>query len=425
MAVQGKKIQMLFDSTVDTYEHQMQMLSLTTLFKPGDADMQNSGDVVWRQVQQHAPIIQGWDLTGLETEIIQETYPAVLNLPTNDIFKQRADAVRDLSFWEKRGKQSGLRQATELNKGIANAIIDSGSLFYSTNATSGFDAIAEGEAILDERQTEIDTRYVMLNSRDYFKYAKDLAARQTLQGRPADTWATGMIGSNIAGFDVYRGNFIKTLAGGADPATTTTAAVSDKPEAGSVNAAKTVVTNIDFRISSSIPVVASASYNVGDYVQFGNGGTPVESVGLADKTPTGQPMTFKIVAKPTGTSIQVYPKPIAADDPGLSTLEKAYANIDTQIGNGATVNRLNTAALSTPNLFWCKDSIEVTGGDAPLQLLSEFGGMKVISTAMSNGQTMYMAYDGNIDTLEFKCRLFTWWTATNKNPSANGVWVSV
>ena len=183
------------------------------------------------------------------------------------------------------------------------------------------------------------------------------------------------------------------------------------------------MTNVDYRVAT-IPVTASGSYAVGDRIKFSNGGTDVQSIGLADKNPTGEAMTFVITDIPNGTSIEIFPKPIAADDGALSTLEKAYANIDTQITSGATVNRLNTDASAKVNAFWCKNSIEVTGGDAPIQLLNEFGGQRVISSTMKNGQTMYMAYDGNIDKLTFKCRLFTWYGVTNKDPSANVIFVT-
>ena len=241
--------------------------------------------------------------------------------------------------------------------------------------------------------------------------------------RPDDTWKTGQIGRNVAEFDVYTGSFLPVLVGGADPATTVTGDQSFKPEGGSVDATSTIVTNVDYR-EATIPVAASASYNLGDRVTFSNSAVPVKALGLADKNDTGQPMTFVIVAKPTGTSITVFPKPIALDDPGLSVLEKAYANIDTQILGTATVDRLNTDASKKVNAFWCKSSLEVTSGDAPLELLNEFGGMKVVTSTMSNGQNMYMAYDGDIDKLTFKARLFTWYGLTNADPSANGVFVT-
>ncbi len=398
---------------------------MVNLFRPNDADMQNSGNVVWRPVQQHAPIIDGFDLTGLETDIIEETYPAVLGTPKNDFVEQRVDDLRDMQFWERRGEQSGKKQATELNRAIASLISNTGSLYYNTTAASGYDAIAEAQAMLNERQKSTDEqRYVMLNDRDTLKFGQDLAARQTVQGRPADTWATGQIGANVAQFDVYTGSFNPNLAGNATAATTTTAAVSEKPEGGSVNATTLVVTNVDYRVGT-IPVVASAGYLVGDKVKFTNGAVDVKSIGLADKSLNDEAMTFTVTGVPNGTTIEVYPKPIALDDAGLSTLEKAYANIDTQIGNGADVTILNSyAGTKKVNTFWCKNSIEVTGGDAPVELLSTFGGMRVISDTMSNGQTLYMAYDGNIDKLTFKFRIFTWYGITNADPSANGSFVT-
>jgi len=422
MAQTGKIAEVLFESALETYEHQMQMLDMVDHFEPNGQDMQNADNVVWRPVQQHAPVINGWDLTGQETDIIEETYPALLGEPANDFFEQRADDLRDMRFWERRGEQSGMRQATELNRRLAQLIANTGSLYYESNTASGYDFIAEGQAILNERQKLTDDqRYFLLNDRSTLKFGSDLAGRQTVQGRPEETWKTGQIGRNVAEFDVYTGSFLPTQAATGAAATTTTADVSDVPEGGSVNTATGVVTNVDYRVSSPIPVADASTYVAGDVVGFDNGGVPVESVGLADKNETGQQMTFKVVdVDIPGNTITVFPKPIAADDPALTTLQQAYANINTQILSGANVTPLNVAGGKT-NLFWCKDSIEVTGGDAPITLLNEFGGQKVISETMKNGQKMYMAYDGNIDNMTFKCRLFTWYGLTNRDPSANGV----
>ena len=96
-----------------------------------------------------------------------------------------------------------------------------------------------------------------------------------------------------------------------------------------------------------------------------------------------KPMTFTIIGKPDATTIQVCPKPIAVDDPALTTLEQAYANIDTRILNAATVNRLNTDASAKTNLFFDKMDIET---------------MNFITDTMLNGQEMYMVYDGDIET---------------------------
>lgn len=419
----GKIAEVMFEEALDTYEPQDMLLPTTTFYEPDAGDMQNSGNIIWRPVQQHAPVISGWDLTGLETGIIEETYPAVLGTPNNDLVSQRADDMRDMRFWQKRGSEAGRQQATNLNKAIATAIGTQGAMFYRSNATSGYDVIAEGQALMNERQGAKSDRYFLLNDRDNLKFGKDLAARQTVQGRPETTWATGQIGQNIAEFDVYTASFLPNLVGGADPATTVTANQSFAPTAGTVDAVLNTVTNVDYR-TATIPVTASAGYNVGDKVTFANGGTTVKAVGLADKSNTGVAMTFTIVGKPNGTSITVFPKPIALDDPALSTLEKAYANIDTRILNAATVNRMNIDASKKTNLFYDKDAVEVLGGTIPANLFQSFDGLKVINQTMKNGLKMYMIYDANMINMQFRYRLFTWWGITIKDPSRCGVAVT-
>jgi len=418
----GKIAEVLFESALETYEAQDMLLDKVSFMEPDGATMQNSGNAIWRPVQQHAPVIAGWDLTGLETGIIEETYPAVLGTPSNDFVSQRADNMRDMSFWKKRGVESGRQQATELNKTIASAIALQGSMFYRSNTASGYSFVAEAQALMNERQGKNTGRTFMLNDRDTLKFANDLAGRQTLQGRPDETWRTGQIGANIAEFDIFTASFLPNLVGGADPATTVTADQSFKPEAGSVTATG-IVTNVDYRVAT-IPVTASASYNIGDKVTFANGGVTIKALGLADKSDTGVAMTFTIVAKPSGTSITVYPKPIAVNDAALSTLEKAYANVNTKILNTATVNRVNTDASKKTNLFFDKDAVEVLGGTIPANLFRQFDGFQVINSTMKNGQSMYMVYDGNLNDMSLRYRLFTWYGVTIKDPSRCGVAVT-
>ena len=76
MATTGKIAEVMFENALETYEHQEMMLDKVDFWTPDPGDMQNADNFVWRPVQQHAPIISGWDLTGNEQEIIEETYPA-------------------------------------------------------------------------------------------------------------------------------------------------------------------------------------------------------------------------------------------------------------------------------------------------------------------------------------------------------------
>lgn len=424
MASTGKLVEVLFENAIETYETQDMMLDKVDFVQPDPATLQNAGNVIWRSVEQQAPTLSGWTLTGQEQDIIEQTYPSILGTPENDFVVQRADDLRDTQFWAKRGQASGRKQASKLNSAITSAMVTQASMFYRSNATNGYAFIGEAQALMNERQGKQTQRCFLLNDRDTLTFATDLSGRQTLQGRPEnDAWSRGQIGANVAEFDVYTASFLPNLVGGADPATTVTGNQSFVPEGGTVNTSTGVVTNVDYR-SATIPVAASAAYNVGDKVTFANGGTTVKALGIDDKTNTGVAMTFTIVAKPDATSITVYPKPIALDDPALSASEAAYANIDTRILNLATVNRVNTDATNKTNLFWDKDAIEVIGGTIPAQLFKEFDGMKVINSTMKNGQTMYMVHDGNIETMNFRYRLFTWYGVTVRDPSRVGVAVT-
>lgn len=419
----GKIAEVMFENAMDEYNAQTMLLDKTDVFKPESSTMQNAGNTIWRSVEQHAPIIDGWDLTGLEQPIIEETYPSFLGTPKNDFPQQRIDDLRDMTFWERRGRKSGEQQMSELNKGLANLIALQGSLFYRTDAVSGYNAIAEGQAIMNERQGSGMNRCVVLNDRDTLKYGSDLAGRQTLQGRPESTWNTGQIGQNVAEFDVYTGSFLPNLPGGPDPATTVTADQSFAPTAGTVDPLTNAVTNTDYR-EATIPVADSSGYNVGDKVTFANGGVTVNAVGLGDKTDTKQAMTFTIARIDDANSVVIYPKPIALDDTNLNLTEQSYANVDTQILTGATMNRINIDVSAKTNLFWEKEAVEVIGGDIPANLMSEFDGKKVISETMDNGINMYMIYDAELVGMTLRYRLFTWYGLTMKDPKRAGCWVT-
>jgi hypothetical protein len=415
----GKVAEVMFEKFIETYDQQTDLLDKVNFHEPDGEQMQNSSNVIWTPVQQHAPVISGWDVSNQETGIIQETYPAVLGTPSNDWVEQRADDMRTERFWADRAKVSARKQAMYLNTQIASSIKNQGSLFYRSNVDSGYEFIAEAQAMMNERQLIDNGRTFILNDRDQLHFSKDLAARQTLQGRPDETWKNGQIGKNIAGFDLFTGSYLPNITGAADPAVTVTGDQSFAPQAGSVNATTLVVTNVDYR-EASIVVNDSSLLAVGDKITIENSGVPVYALGKGDKTNTGQAMIFTVIELTDSTHIKVYPKPIAADDSSLSVVEAAYANIDTQILNAATVTRLNTDASNKVNLFFDKMAVEVIGGTIPASLFSQFNTAKVLSDTMSNGLGVYLLYDGNIATMNFRFRLFTWWGVTIADPSNCG-----
>ena len=419
----GKVAEIMFEKFKEMYENQQTLLTLVDFHEPPGGSMQNASNVIWYPIQQQAPVISGWDLSDTETGIIEETYPAVLGTPNNDFVQMRADDLRDPRFWERRAEQSGKRQASELNSDIASAIVIQGSIFYRSNATSGYEFIAEAQTLMNERQLNHTQRNFVINDRDNLTFGTDLAARQTLQGKPAEVWTNGQIGKNIAGFDIFTGSFLPNITGAADPAVTVTGDQAFVPSGGSVNATTHVVTNIDYREASLI-INDSTPMAVGDKFTIENGGVVIQSIGLEDKNPSGQAMIFTVIELTDETHIKIYPKPIAADQAGISVIEAAYANINTAILGTATITRLNIDATQKTNIFWDQSAVEVIGGTIPAELFKQYDGMKVITDTMPNGLRVYMVYDGDMATMNFRFRVFTWYGITVSNPSNCGVAVT-
>lgn len=422
MAVEtGKIVETIFEKAYDTFEDQDTLLPMVTVTEYDPGSLQNSGNTIWKTVKQQRAIQEGWDMTGKKTGIIQEEYPCVLGEPQNDVVQTRADDKRYAKFWEDSAEQGAIQQGVVLNSAIANAIAQQGSLYYRSNATSGWDFITEADVIMTERENAAAMqRYFLMNPRTDNLYGQDLAARQTVQGRPEQVWKTGQLGQNVAGFDLFRASFLPSISGGAAISATVTGNQSFKPEAGTVNATTKVVTNIDYR-EAVLTISDSSSYNVGDKFTISNTGTTIKALGKSSKTNSGQAMTFTVVSKPSATSIQIFPKPIAADDTALTTLEKAFANVDTTILDGATIDRINSDASARTNLFFTKPSIEVMGGKIPAEYFKTFGGMSVKNMTLSNGLEMYMLHDGDITQMTFEYRIFIWYGITVVDPQSCGV----
>jgi hypothetical protein len=416
----AKRIEILFDEVLEQYEKQQQMAALTETFTVDGPTLQNAQNQIWRQVEQQSSVFGGWDASGNFGDILELSYPARLDDPRNAAKELRADDFRDKQFMQRWARTSAARLTADQNSRIAAKVKDTGSLFYratvdGTAGNTGYDAIKQATTILSERQAATDMGVTMfLNNRDSQLISSDVANRSDMNGMPEDIYRNGMIAYNTAGLNLYEGSYLPTITGGASPASTVAATVSQAPRATVTLAGEEFPA--DYRVSDDIALADASGYNVGDWVQFDG----VNAVGLQDKTDTGVAMTFKIVEK-TGNNIKVYPRPIALDDAALSDTQAAYANIATQIASGTQVTRLNTDASKRGNIFWCNDSVEILNGDAPLEYLSELDGMKVMSETLASGTKLYMAYQGEIDNFSLKCRLFTWYGITNKDPSRNGM----
>ena len=412
----SKEVRVMFDMVTEQFEAQDQMSKLVGHYDMTGANAQNSNNVEWRQVEQQAPVQSGWEFNDSAFgDVLELSYPSVLGTPRNDLFKLRADDFRDRKFMDRRAAAAAQRLSADQNARIASLVSNTGSLFYRST-TAGYDFIKTADTILRERQAYVGAgQSFFVNDRDAQRVSADLAGRQTLTKIAEDAYTKGLMFKNTAGFDIYESSYLGSLAGGALAGVTVTSTVSQAPVANFVSAGITLP--VDYRISDDIALTGTLTdLVVGDRISFSG----VNAVGLQDKTNTGTLMTFTVV-ETSRANIKVYPRPVAVNDPALTPAQAAYANINTQIAAGATVTKLNSDAIARNNVFWANDSVEIVDGDIPFELLGQLDGMEVMSSTLSSGTKLYIAYQGRIDDLTLRCRLFTWNDVVNIDPSRNGV----
>lgn len=410
----AKNILALYDETCKQLNDNFAFASQMEVDTISGVDLQNSNNVYWRSVEQQAPVISGFDLSGVTPgTIIEQTYPLTVEAPRNDWFTLRAEELRDERFMKRRAMAASRKLNADANQRAANLVASTGSLYYESS-NAGFDFLAEGNTILHERQAyrDMGTSF-FLTPREAQVMSSDLASRTLFpNNRSEEAYKTGMIGEQVAGFDeVFQSSTYSNIAAATAGTTTVAADVVEVPEGFTTVGGS--IQNVDYRFGT-VSLTDASTFAVGDVITF----STVNSVGLMDKTDTGQLMTFRVIAKDTN-DLTIYPKPIAADQTGITDSQAAYANISTQIVAGLTVSKVNTTG-GRANSFWCNDSLTFVNADGNLEVLNDFDGMRVDSTTLDNGIKLYIAYDSNLSTLNCRVRLFTWYGLVNKDPSRNG-----
>ena len=409
-----KTIVAFYDKALEQINKDTTMARMVEVDTVEGSTLQNANNIYWRNVDQQSPVIEGWDLTGDETEIIEQGYPLRLEEPKNDFVQLRVDELRDRGFMDRRVRSSASKLSTDQNNRIAALVGRTGSIYYESS-TPGWDYVAEAGTILGERQANVDAGMsFFMNDRNYQRMGSDLASRGTLDGRPETAYGTSGVGRDVAGFDLYKSSYNPQLTARLNA----TAGAVDGDQLFVPEGFTTVgdsVQNVDYRLAEvALASGNGANFQLGDVVTFAG----VNALGVTDKIDTGELMTFKVIAIDTDT-ISIYPKPIAPDQAGITPEQAAYANVTAPLLDTTAVNKVNTTSGKS-DIFWANDSICIVNGGAPLETLNEFDGMKVVSETLDSGVRLHMAYDASLSTMNCRVRLFTWYGLTNKDPSRNG-----
>lgn len=414
----SKEERVAFEDILEGFDDQLVLSRNVMTYRTDGQDMERSRDRIWRPMPYIATSINGapgTDISAQFKDFTQLSVPASLGFSKTVPWTLTAKELRDQLQEGRLGQSARQKLASDVNVAIMNVASNQGTLVSArTGDASGYDDVAECDALMNEIGVDMDMRCAAYSSRDYNKMAGNLAARQTLQGKPLTAYDKAYIGE-AAGFELLKLDYANRLTAAAATGVTINGAGQYYTPAATSTGSGGEVNNVDNRYQNLAVTVTSGTIKVGDCFSIAD----VESVHLITKQATGQAKTFRvtgIVSGGGGTgTIQISP-PIISNG-GSTDAEEQYQNVSATPANGAAITFLNTGD-SAVNPFWHKSALEILPGS---YVVDPNSGVDVMRATTDQGFEVVMQKQYDINTMTHKYRLDILFGVVNLQPEMTGI----
>jgi hypothetical protein len=410
----NKEERVAFEQLLEGFQDALVLSRNVNVYNTDQSMMERAGDTIWRPMPYISSSIDaaaGTDISASFKDFTQLSVPSSIGYNKAVPFSLNAKELRDQLQEGRLGDAAKQKLASDINVAVMNVASAQGSLVVArTGAASGFDDVAECEAIMNEAGIMANDRYLALSTRDYNGMASNLAGRQTLQGKPVSAYEKAYVGE-VASFDTYKLDYANRIGANAATVTmdTTGSQIDYTPAATSTAVGGQI--NVDNRYQT-ITVSTTTGVTAGDAFTVAG----INSVHHITKQDTGQPKTFRVISVDSGTTMTISPPMISAG--GGTDAEVQYQNIaDASTSATAALTFLNVAAANI-NCFWHKDAIELL--PARYSVPAD-AGAAVMRAATDQGIELVMTKQYDINTMKTKYRIDTLFGVTMVNPEMAGI----
>ena len=413
----SKEERVAFDELLAGFQDALVLSNNVSIYNTDQQMMERTNNVIWRPQPYIAVSYNGTDMTANFDDYTQLTVPATIGIQKAVPWSMTALELRDALQEGRLYDAAKQRLASDINVAVMNVAALQGTLFVKRSAAaSGFDDVAQCEAIMNEQGIMDTDRYLALSTRDYNGMASNLATSTRSFGNDiSDSALRRAFVGQVASFQTYKLDYAvrKTAAAGGAGITMDTrvsAGQSYVPRATSV-ATTGEISNVDNRYQT-ITVSSTANVAAGDAFTIAN----CEAVHHITKQSTGNLKTFRVISVPSGTTMVISP-PIIANQGGTDA-EAQYPNCTfTTTASNAAIVFLNTVA-GAMNPFWHKDSIEILPGR---YAVPTDAGAAVMRGSTDQGVELTMSKQFDVNTLKTKYRVDMVFGVVNKQPQMSGV----
>jgi hypothetical protein len=419
----SKEERVAFEDILEGFNDALVLSRNVSIYNTDQTMMERTNNVIWRPMPYISQSFGGslsLDMTANFKDYTQLAVPATIGFNRSVPWIMNAVELRDALQENRLGDSAKQKLASDINVQIMNAASSLGSLVVPrAGAASGYDDIAEADAIMNEQGVQMFDRYAAVSSRDYNNMAGNIAnglasigARAFNGNKSNMAYERAFVGT-VAGFETYKMDYANRIAAAAGVAATidTQAAANNYWVPVATSTAVTgEVSNVDNRfqtitISDTTGVVAGDCFTI----------EGVEAVHHITKQGTGEPKTFRVVQVVDGTDLVITPPIISAQ--GNTDSELQYKNCIVTPNAAANIDYINTGA-SAINPFWQKDALEILPGRFAIPSDS---GAAIMRGTTDQGIELVMQKFYDINTMNIKYRLDTLFGVVNKQPEMSGI----
>ena len=410
----SKEEKVAFDEVLEGFHDALILSKNISVYNTDQTTMERTGDTIWRPMPYIAQSYDGVDQTANFQSFTQLSVPATIGFAKSVPFLMDSKELRDALQEGRIANSAKQKLASDINLAVMNVAALQGTVVVARSAAAtGYDDVAQADAVFNEQGVMNYDRYLALSSRDYNNMASNLAGRETMTGKPATAYEKSYVGT-VAGFETYKldyANRLTAAAGGAGLTINTTVAGAQfyTPVATTVSA--TGRSNTDNRYQT---VTISSTTNVAAGDCFTIAG--VNAVHHITKGDTGQLKTFRVISVDSATTMTISPPLITGQ--GGTDAELQYQNcvVNTAATNSSIVF-LNTVTASV-NPFWHKDAIELLPGR---RVVNSGDGIAVMRASTEQGIEVIMTKQADINTHKTKIRFDVDFGVVNKQPEMTGI----
>ena len=411
----SKEERVAFENLLEGFQDALVLSRNVSIYTTDQTMMERTNNTIWRPQPYISRSYSGTDMTSNFLDYTQLAVPATIGFNQSVPWIMTATELRDALQEQRLGDSAKQKLASDINVAVMNVASAQGTLVVKRlSAASGFDDVAQCEAIFNEQGVNFDSRYLALSTRDYNGMASNLAGRQTLQGKALTAYDRAYIGQ-VASFDTFKldySNRIAAAAGSSITIDTRDAALNYQiPRAVTASPTTSERLNVDNRFQT-VTVSSTTGVAAGDCFTIAN----VFAVHHITKQNTGQLKTFRVISVTNSTQMVISPGIVSNQVANTASAEYQNCVVTTKASNAAIVF-LNTAAAPI-NCFWQKDAIEILPGR---YAVPSDAGANVMRASTDQGIELVMQKQYDINTMKTRYRLDTLFGVVNKQPEMSGI----